>query len=122
MMMPQNILVVFSDDTDIWWLKVLRRGYRHCFVMVDTIAGWVSIDPLLRQTEIIGLGNIDHDVLTEWLISEGYTVIGATIRPLEKHVLPIPAISCVGHIKRILGITTLKVLTPWQLYNYLLKP
>lgn len=120
--MSQNALVVFSDDTDIWWLKGLRRGYRHCFVVVETIAGWVSIDPLLHQTEIVGLGDMPQDVLENWLKAEGYTIVPVPTMPPNTHRYFRPAFSCVGHIKRIIGVTTPTVVTPWQLYNFLLKP
>lgn len=119
--MSQTILVIFSDDTDVWWLKGLRRGYRHCFVVTETIAGWVSVDPLLYRTEIIGLGDIPREMLEDWLKSEGYIIVPATIAPLKKQIWPRPAFSCVGHIKRILGITAPTVLTPWQLYKFLQK-
>jgi hypothetical protein len=104
--MSDNILVVFSDDTDVRWLKGLRHGYRHCFVVMETIAGWVSIDPLLHRTEIIGLGDIPRDTLEDWLKAEGYSVVPARIAPLPRYRYLRPAFSCVGHIKRILGIAT----------------
>lgn len=27
-----DALVVFSDNTDLWWLRWLKPGFRHCFI------------------------------------------------------------------------------------------
>jgi hypothetical protein len=44
--------VVFSDETDLPFLKCLRRGFRHCFVVIRDRGHWISYDPLAHYTEL----------------------------------------------------------------------
>lgn len=35
--------VVFADNTSLWWLKLLKPGFRHCYVILRFIKpedGW----------------------------------------------------------------------------------
>ncbi|MBK8174224.1 MAG: hypothetical protein IPK66_02725 [Rhodospirillales bacterium] len=45
-----NAIVVFSDDTELFFLKWFRRGFRHCFVAVCIDDCWIIYDPLSHQT------------------------------------------------------------------------
>ena len=48
----QNAWVVFSGQTEISWLKFLRPGFRHCYVLINDGERWTSIDPLSHITEV----------------------------------------------------------------------
>ena len=47
---PEKAWVVFSGKSDWPWLKFLRPGFRHCFVIVHDGARWLSLDPLSPRT------------------------------------------------------------------------
>ncbi len=112
--------VVFSGKTDIGWLRILKRGFRHCFVLLNDGTRWVSIDPLAGFTDV----HIYHDIKAEFNLPEilqlnGYDVLQANLN--HKHTKPAPlmAFTCVESTKRILGIHSWFIVTPWQLYRHL---
>lgn len=112
--------VVFTGKTDIGWLRILKRGFRHCFVLLNDGSRWVSIDPLAGFTDV----HLYHDVKADFnlpaaLRLNGYEVIPANLN--HKHTKPAPVMvfTCVESIKRILGIHSRLIVTPWQLYRHL---
>ena len=112
--------VVFSGQADLAWLKILRKGYRHCYILLNDGKHWITIDPLSNYTDV----NV-HDLpldfnLPLWIKNKGYIVIPANIRHCDKQAPWMP-FSCVEAIKRVLGIHKRFILTPWQLYRYLEK-
>ena len=44
--------VVFCGDADLWWLRLLRPGFRHCFVALNDGTHWITMDPLSPHLEI----------------------------------------------------------------------
>lgn len=114
--------VVFTGKTDIWWLKFLKKEFRHCFVLMNDGRQWISIDPLSAFTDIQTYAHIDctYD-LPQWLMGQGYHVINASIN--IHHIKPAPFMlfTCVEAIKRILGVHQRTILTPFQLYKFLSK-
>lgn len=111
--------VVFTGQTDLPWLWVLRRGFRHCFVVLKTQDRWISIDPLAHKTEI-GMHALPSDFdLPSWLEKRGLTVIETEIRSAPKCVAPPMMFTCVELVKRVLGLHDWKIITPWQLYRQL---
>ena len=118
----QKIWIVFTGQTDRWWLRFLRPGFRHCFVIVNDGQGWLSLDPMLNHMEI----QIHRDVpgafdLPAWLRERGHHIVPG--RMDHTHVTPAPFsfFSCVEVVKRILGLHKLFIFTPWQLYCHLQK-
>ncbi len=112
--------VIFSGETDLRWLRVLRPGFRHCYVLLHDGRHWISVDPLAHVTDIRV-----HDIPPEfnlplWLKDTGMTVVKATIARIPKPA-PWMAFTCVEAVKRILGLHRIFILTPWQLYRHLLK-
>lgn len=118
--MPDEIFVIFTDQTDMWWLKFLRRGFRHCFVLIRFADIWISVDGLANRTEIMRLDMPDLHNLLQCLESVGDRVLKITppIIAKPKMVFPSPY-SCVENVKRILGMNKPWILTPWQLYKNL---
>ncbi len=114
-------LVVFSGETDIPCLKLLRPGFRHCFVILRSADKWISIDPLAHMTRI-GVHDLASDDALCALLAERNLRVVAT-HPREADPVPSPPMlcTCVEVVKRILGIQCWRVVTPWQLYRYLLR-
>lgn len=118
-MMPDEIYVVFSDQTDLWWLKCLRRGFRHCFVIMRFADIWMALDPLAHKTEIMRIDIPDAFSLIGWLESQGERVVCVSAQKAElKPLFPAPC-SCVEMVKRVLGLRQFFIFTPWQLFNFL---
>lgn len=116
----QNIRawVVFSGKTDLPWLRVFKRGFRHCYAVLHDGARWITIDPLSNYTELTA-----HDLpkdfnLPRWLSQRGSLVIEAELKrpPYEAPWMPF---TCVEAVKRILGLHSRFIWTPWQLYRHL---
>lgn len=111
--------VVFSGKSDWPWLKFLRPGFRHCFVIVHDGTRWLSLDPLLQHTELKV-----HDVppdfdLPGWLTARGNRVMAAPLDRTHNKPAPLMFFTCVEAVKRVLGLHRWMVLTPWQLYRHL---
>lgn len=116
---PSLAWVVFSGHTDYAWLKILKPGFRHCYVVLKDNRQWMTIDPLFPYTEVV-----NHEIplsfdLPQWLRGRGYTVVPARLNRDSVKPAPLMLFTCVEAVKRILGIHARHVLTPWQLYKYL---
>ncbi len=120
-MMPDEILVVFTDQTDLWWLQFLRRGFRHCFIVMRYSDIWISVDALAHKTEVVRIDLPDEFSLRKWLESQGDKVILCRPAQTELKLLWPAVFSCVESVKRILGLRKPFIFTPWQLYRFL-KP
>lgn len=118
-MMPDEMLVVFTDQTDLWWLKFLRRGFRHCFMLLRFGDMWLSVDALSHKTEIMRIDLPDHFNLVHWLESQGETVIAVPPSEVQKKALWPAPFTCVESVKRILGIRKPFLFTPFQLYQFM---
>ncbi|MCB1531741.1 MAG: hypothetical protein KDJ35_02615 [Alphaproteobacteria bacterium] len=116
----QSAWVVFNGQADLFWLKILKPGYRHCSVLLNDGAHWITVDPLSNYTDVM-VHNLPGDFdLPLWLKDRGYVVAPAPLlRPLTP--APMAMLSCVGSVKRILGIRKRFIFTPWQLFKYLKK-
>ncbi len=116
----QKAWVVFSGQTEISWLKFLKPGFRHCYVLINDGERWTSIDPLSHVTEISVHHHVPADFdLAGWLRARGNRVVPA---PLQRDITkpaPFMLFTCVEAVKRILGIHRRSVITPWQLYRHL---
>ena len=118
-MMPDEILVVFTDQTDLWWLKFLRRGFRHCFILIRFADVWISVDALAHKTEVMRIDIPDHFSLMQWLENQGETVIKTQITPAKLKPYSPSFFTCVENVKRIIGIRKPFIITPWRLYKFL---
>jgi len=114
-------LVVFSGHADLWWLRLLRPGFRHCFVALQGGYGWVVIDPLSHRTCVARIPASPEFDLAGWYQARGMTVVETRVIAACEKVAPVRPYSCVESVKRILGIQAGFVLTPWQLFRHLNK-
>ena len=110
--------VVFSGQTDLPWLKFLKPGFRHCFVLLNDGEHWVSLDPLSNYTDVMVHNVPPQFNLPLWLKDRGHKVLPAA---MERHKRPAPCMvfTCVEAVKRVVGIHKRFILTPWQLYRHL---
>jgi len=116
----QEAWVVFSGQTDVPWLRVLKRGYRHCYLLIHDGHVWMSIDPMLNFTDVQIHHALDADFdFPLYLRQQGHEVIAAPVKRNVHKPAPIAFMSCVEAIKRYLGIHSRFIFTPWQLCKFL---
>ena len=116
----EKIWVVFKGEADLPWLKILKPGFRHCFLIVYDGRYWLSIDPMLNYLDM----RVHYDVpadenLPAFLWRQGYRVVRVRERAEPLRPAPFMVMSCVEVVKRYLGIHNPFIVTPWQLYRHL---
>jgi hypothetical protein len=118
---PREAWVCFTGETELWWLRALKKGFRHCFVIARNAEHWLAIDPLSPHLEITILPIPHAFDLPHWLQQNGVTLSKANIRRDQHKSAPLFICSCVEVIKRFLGIHNRSIVTPHQLYQFLLQ-
>ncbi len=113
-------VVVFAGGTTLHWLRLLQPGFRHCFVAVALGGGWVILDPLSHRTSLAIVEGYSADDLASWYESHGLKTVKTTVREAPARMAPFAPATCVEAVKRVLGIHAWPVITPRQLYDYLL--
>jgi len=114
-------VIVFSDSTDLPWLRLLKPGFRHCFAVLRPKDGWILYQPLSHGTEILPLRLPQGFDLAGWYRQHGFVVVTTRRRTPPMRPAPWGLYSCVEAVKRVLGLHCAWVLTPWQLYRFLQK-
>jgi hypothetical protein len=112
-------LVVFIGKVSIKWARLLRPGFRHCFVVVGRHDKWVVYDPMSQCTNVAVLAGPTSAEIAEWYRQFGFTVVGTCVRRQALQPAPWRPFTCVEAVKRVLGIHAPWVVTPWQLYSFL---
>lgn len=120
---PQDLpaLVLFADSARLKWLRLLRPGFRHCFVAVGLEGGWVIVDPLSHRTALSLVSGVSAVQLIEWYEGQGVKALLTSVRRAPERLAPLAPATCVEAVKRVLGIHARLIRTPWQLYNYVLS-
>ncbi|MBN9499169.1 MAG: hypothetical protein J0H39_20640 [Alphaproteobacteria bacterium] len=112
-------LVVFRDQTEIAWLRWLKRGFRHCAVVVRIGGEWVMIDSLSHSICVGKFGDEPMSRLAWRYRQAGHIVIETVVGEGKARIAPPLPFTCVEAVKRVLGIQSWFVLTPHQLYRHL---
>lgn len=113
--------VVFCGEAELWWLKLLRPGFRHCFVMLNDGRHWVVIDPLAPFTEVSVPAVPPGYDLPGWFRRLGLVAVPARLDHDRRRPAPWGPFTCVEAVKRVLGLHAPFVVTPWQLYRRLTR-
>ncbi len=112
-------VVVFSGETALWWVRFLKPGFRHCFVMLRRRGQWVYLDALSHQTHLDVIGPYPLRPLLKDLSRQGYRYRLIRPRTANKKAQAWRPFTCVEAIKRALGYHKPWVLTPWQLWQWI---
>jgi hypothetical protein len=107
-----SAFIVFDDNTTLWWLKGLRRGFRHCFAVVD---GFV-VNPLASRIEVF---RAPIGFLAECR-RRGMRIVAAGIGADCGAGWRFGMLSCVSVVSRILGLRQ-RFWTPFGLYRFLIR-
>ena len=114
--------IIFTNKTDIGWLKILRPGFRHCYALLHDGNQWITYDPIAAYTDIQTYPNIKGtDDLPRWYQSQGNYVVPVKVKREENKPAPIALYNCVEAIKRLIGLHHTTIITPYQLYKFLMK-
>ena len=117
-----KLWVVFTDHTDLPWLRILKRGFRHCFVLMHDGQRWTSFDPLASHIDIGSYHEIPSDFdFTAHMKLAGNTVLEVPQGPYFQKLAPPGFFTCVEFVKRLAGIHAFFIITPWQLYRHIQK-
>ncbi len=117
----RRAVVVFSDRNDLPWLGLLARGFRHCFIAVQADCGWIVLDPLSNMMTVNSLSDISCDDLAAWYNAEGYNTVKTSLCLPPLQPAPWGLFTCVEAVKRVLGISSRRVITPRSLWSFLVK-
>ncbi len=112
-------IVVFRGQTDLWWLRWLRPGFRHCLIVLHDQRHWVLLDPLSSHTDIRVLSVAPDFDVARWFTERGMITVTVPLPAPARRPAPWSPFTCVEAVKRVLGLHDPWVLTPWQLYRRL---
>jgi hypothetical protein len=115
----RRALVVFSGEAGLPWLRLLRKGFRHCFVALEIGDRWVVIDPLSHYTHVEVYAGLDAERLAAGFRARGLTVVATRSGRPPRRPAPWRPHSCVEAVIRLLGLRAPWVWTPWQLHRHL---
>lgn len=115
-----NVWVVFSPFTSLWYLRFLKSGFKHCFLVLEDNGAFFVVDPLASKIELLTF-RISGTLFISEFERLGMKVIKTNINDNSASSWKFGIFTCVEVVKRILGVYSFKVITPYQLYKYLLK-
>jgi hypothetical protein len=117
------VLVIFADHAACPWLRPLRRGFRHCFVVMRADSVWLACEPLKDRIELDALAVPDDFDLAAFYCQQGHRVLlGERLPARARSRFALAPMTCETVVKRLLGIDAPWVWTPWQLYAHLSGP
>ena len=113
--------IVFEDNVHLWWLRFLKRGFRHCYLLFCIEENtWLEVNPASNQVVFLihkttpGLDYINH------LCSDASkTILSIHLSNSSLSTAPLGFFTCVEFAKRSLGIHSFFTITPYQLYKKL---
>lgn len=122
----QYAYVVFCDSDALWWQRFLKKGYRHCFLILqDKSNNYLFIDNTSKRITFNLLENYQYENIPTLCRSLNAKLIKIPVNEMmmssnfNNSSDPIPLLTCVELIKRILGINKKSIITPWNLFKYL---
>lgn len=113
-------IVLFAGNTQLKWLRFLQPGFRHCLIAVRLGPTWIIIDPLSHKTALNVVEGFSGEELSHWYESQGLKAVRTFVGEAPAKIAPMAPATCVEAVKRILGIHAWSVITPRQLYDYLI--
>ena len=116
-------IVVFGDGGGAHPLNfLLKEGFNHCFVIVESSARWVVIELVNGIMEVTVSSNVSVDI-AKFYRDRGYKTVETRqrVQRVSKYnpwngLLMVA--NCVGIVKSVLSLNSL-ALTPYQLYKEL---
>src|SRR5688572_378269 len=80
--------VVFSGQSELFWVPWFKPACRHCYVILHDGLNWTSVDPLSPHTEVSVHRHVPVSfALLGWLSQRGQRVLPA---PITRQKRPAP--------------------------------
>ena len=114
----QKALVGFGGRPTFWWQHFLKKGFYHCLVALGEGDRWILLDPLANCLDVLVLQDTK---LKEYLALKGYRVVETFVRESDEYKTAIRPFTCVETVRRVLGLPSAFMLTPYQLFKHLIK-
>ena len=115
----KSFYVGFSDETTIPILRLLKHGFRHCFIFFGDEYSTFVLDPISNRIDLaflpVGVGKIKKK------FNETGVITVFVNRFEVKKTSSSGVFTCVEVVKRILGISKPSIITPFRLYKFLMK-
>lgn len=114
-------VVAFEDRSGPSLLRLLARGFRHCFCVLGDGERWTLLDPLKTRLHLLSFTGCSEAELVRHLAQDGRRLLlgrpdlAASLRPASWRPL-----TCVEIVKRVLDLDAPGVLTPRQLHAVLI--
>lgn len=120
---PQQVWIAFGGEADRFWLRPLRRGFRHCFAALRDEAGWTVLEPLSGRLMVMRLAVPAAFDLPGFYRRAGLAVVGPFAPgPAQTGWLPrLVPLNCVALCRAVLGAGAPRAITPWGLFRRLMK-
>ena len=116
----ESFYVGFSDETTIPVLKLLKHGFRHCFLFFVFFYNSFILDPISNRIDL-SFVPISIDYLVELFEKNNIKMVYIAERFENKKISTSGVFTCVEVVKRVLGISKPFIITPFRLYNFLIK-
>jgi len=119
----RDIYIIYQNNTSLWWLKFLKKGFRHCYLLVhykkDNVL--IKLDSLSNVMLVDMKKDIKiYDYINYLSTNADIQIQKVRVGKLEEDVMPVSLFSCVSFVKRFLGVRSYSTLTPFQLYKLIL--
>jgi hypothetical protein len=99
--------------------RFLKRGFRHCFVVVLSGESWFLIDGCNGVPALRYIARADFD-LAAFYRAQGLTAV-ETVQRAAPLRAPFVVNNCVGLVKAVLALRAPFALTPYALHRHLMK-
>ncbi len=117
----KRILVIFSGISSLWYLKFLKNGFKHCFVIIEDGDGSLLLDSLSVGVNLCRI-NCDIDEVRNWYEDNDFRVLEVKNSDERESVgLMLGIFTCVEMVKHVIRLRKASVLTPYQLYRYMIN-
>lgn len=115
----QSCAIVIFGSSQLPYLKILKKGYQHCMIAIQSGPAWQLIDPLSNAFYVTELGILHPDEIITSFSDQGFDAVPAQRRAPVVAEMPVSPFTCVEVVKRVLGIRDRWIVTPWQLRQIL---
>lgn len=101
------MVIVYTKGRRHWYSSFIHPTVGHCFVCFLVRGEWVSLDFTTEGLKIYRTENLPKGVFYQ------------EAKSVKISAIPFMMPTCVGAVKKIIGIRNPFIITPWQLLRYI---
>lgn len=109
------------ENSNSWWRKLLKSEYEHVAIVILTEHNYIVLNPRGAGVDVVIQGRDVADPIEKRLYGLYNAVQKVSIPVLTGEQMPVGFFTCVEFVKRVLGIRSMRIQTPWQLYKHIQK-